>query len=127
MSSPIVCIFGINKTGRKTVSGLCSEEFRIWVQLYNTRPLAGYLAHFRRILSLVAGGNSKHSTNQNIFERVMVGLVLCIYSVMHMAKYRGFSRRPCWTAETMEQFCMKIYFISRGEKMCCFCPPTWLP
>ena len=38
--------------------------------------------------------------------------------------YRGFSRQPCWRTETMKQFWMNILFL-RGEKMYCFCPPTW--
>ena len=28
-------------------------------------------------------------------------------------------------AETMKQFCMKKILFPRGEKMYCFCPPSW--
>ena len=38
---------------------------------------------------------------------------------------RGFSRRSCWRAETMKQFCVKIDLISQRREMYCFCPPTW--
>ena len=30
--------------------------------------------------------------------------------------YRGFSWQPCWRAETMKQFCMKIDLISQGRE-----------
>ena len=38
--------------------------------------------------------------------------------------YRGFSRRPCWRAETMKQFCMKIYLISEGRENVLFMPSS---
>ena len=30
---------------------------------------------------------------------------------------RGFSQQPCWRAETMKQFCMKIDLISQRENV----------
>ena len=36
--------------------------------------------------------------------------------------YGGFSRRPCWRAETMKQFCMKIDLISQGRENVLFLP-----
>ena len=36
--------------------------------------------------------------------------------------YRIFSWRPCWRAETIKQFCMKIYLISKGRDNVLFLP-----
>ena len=36
--------------------------------------------------------------------------------------YRGFSQRPCWRAETMKQFCMKIDLISQRRENVLFLP-----
>ena len=38
------------------------------------------------------------------------------------AVYRGFSRRPCWRAETLKQFCMKIDLISQRRENVLFLP-----
>ena len=36
--------------------------------------------------------------------------------------YRGFSRQPCWRAEAMKQFCMKIDIISQRRENVLFLP-----
>ena len=36
--------------------------------------------------------------------------------------YRGFSRQPCWRAETMKQFCMKVDLISQRRENVLFSP-----
>ena len=36
--------------------------------------------------------------------------------------YRGFPRWPCWRAETMKQFCVKINLISQGRENVLFLP-----
>ena len=45
-----------------------------------------------------------------------------LISLIFFRKYRGFSRRPCWRAETMKQFCMKIDLISQGRENVLFMP-----
>ena len=35
--------------------------------------------------------------------------------LLYASRNRGFSRRPCWRAETMKQFCMKIILFPRGQ------------
>ena len=45
-----------------------------------------------------------------------------VYFIPVLYMYRGFSRRPCWRAETMKQFCMKIDLISQGRENVLFLP-----
>ena len=49
---------------------------------------------------------------------------LTLYSrrLMFFFMYRGFSRWPCWRAETVKQFCMKIDLISQGRENVLFLP-----
>ena len=48
---------------------------------------------------------------------VMITLGFRFPTVRVSPRIRGFSRRPCWRAETMKQFCMKIDLISQGKEM----------
>ena len=48
--------------------------------------------------------------------------VVSEWNVFQWFPYRGFSRGPCWRAETMKQFCMKIDHISQRRENVLFLP-----
>ena len=47
---------------------------------------------------------------------------LLVSVLRKIPQYRGFSWWPCWRAETMKQFCMKIDLISQGRENVLFLP-----
>ena len=79
--------------------------------------------------------NARHVRIEDVWETCDVQVTkLWIIIIMRSNQQRnnyssvvngGFSRQPCWRAETMKQFCMKIDLISQGRENVFFCPPTW--